>query len=139
NTGKGDRGDMRLVCMPNPTPSRNEVAAMFVEGAKANPQYMKEAPVDSEFRFMSAKWPCKKGHKKTKGGSHEVYQWDVRNHRFGCHIGGMRGHVPDPTKDHTGCRRRCRRGRHNRRDLGECRDGRSHWGRTGRNRRLSPG
>jgi hypothetical protein len=60
NSGKGDRGDMRLVCMPNPTPTRNEVAAMFVEWAKANPQYMKEAPVDSEFRFMNAKWPCKK-------------------------------------------------------------------------------
>jgi hypothetical protein len=57
NSGKND---MRLVCMPNPTPSRNQVAAMFVEWAKANPQYMKEAPVDSEFRFMSAKWPCKK-------------------------------------------------------------------------------
>jgi Rap1a immunity proteins len=57
NSGKGD---MRLVCMPNPTPSRNEVAAMFVEWAKANPQYMKEAPVDGEFRFMSARWPCKK-------------------------------------------------------------------------------
>ena len=57
NSGKND---MRLVCMPNPTPSRNEAAAMFVEWAKANPQYMKEAPVDSEFRFMSAKWPCKK-------------------------------------------------------------------------------
>jgi hypothetical protein len=53
-------GDMRLVCMPNPTPTRNEVAAMFVEWAKANPQYMKEAPVDSEFRFMSTRWPCKK-------------------------------------------------------------------------------
>jgi hypothetical protein len=59
NSGKGDRGDMRLVCMPNPTPSRNEVAAMFVEWAKANTQYMKEAPVDSEFRFMSSRWPCK--------------------------------------------------------------------------------
>ena len=60
NTGKGDRGDMRLVCMPSPTPTRNETVAMFVEWAKTNPQYMKEAPVDSEFRFMSAKWPCKK-------------------------------------------------------------------------------
>jgi Rap1a immunity proteins len=56
NSGKND---MRLVCMPNPTPSRNQVAAMFVEWAKANPQYMKEAPVDSEFRFMSTRWPCK--------------------------------------------------------------------------------
>ena len=58
--GAYDRGDMRLVCMSNPTPSRNEVAAMFVEWAKANPQYMKEAPVDSEFRFLGEKWPCKK-------------------------------------------------------------------------------
>jgi Rap1a immunity proteins len=57
NSGKND---MRLVCLPNPTPSRNQVAAMFVEWAKANPQYMKESPVDSEFRFMSARWPCKK-------------------------------------------------------------------------------
>jgi hypothetical protein len=57
NSGKYD---MRLVCMPNPTPTRDQVAAMFVEWAKANPQYMKERPVDSEFRFMSARWPCKK-------------------------------------------------------------------------------
>ena len=57
NSGKND---MRLVCLPNPTPSRNEVAAMFVEWAKANSQYMNEAPIDSEFRFMSSKWPCKK-------------------------------------------------------------------------------
>src|SRR5262245_22374119 len=57
NSGKNA---MRLVCMPNPTPSRNEVAAMFVQWINANPQYLKEAPVDSEFRFMSAKWPCKK-------------------------------------------------------------------------------
>src|SRR4029434_4778227 len=57
NSGKNDMG---LVCMPNPTPSRNDAVAMFVAWAKANPQYMKEAPVDSEFRFLSEKWPCKK-------------------------------------------------------------------------------
>jgi hypothetical protein len=57
NSGKND---MRLVCMPSPTPTRDQAAAMFVEWAKANPQYMKEAPVDSEFRFMSTRWPCKK-------------------------------------------------------------------------------
>jgi Rap1a immunity proteins len=57
NSGKND---MRLVCMPNPTPSRNDAVAMFVAWAKANPQYMKEAPVDSEFRFLGEKWPCKK-------------------------------------------------------------------------------
>jgi Rap1a immunity proteins len=57
NSGKND---MRLVCMPNPPPSRNDAVAMFVAWAKANPQYMKEAPVDSEFRFLAEKWPCKK-------------------------------------------------------------------------------
>src|SRR5215471_19391309 len=32
NSGKND---MRLICMPNPTPSRNEVAAMFVQWINA--------------------------------------------------------------------------------------------------------
>ena len=54
------KDSMRLVCLPNPSPPRNEAVAMFVEWAKANPQYMNEAPVDTEFRFLSTKWPCKK-------------------------------------------------------------------------------
>jgi hypothetical protein len=57
NSGKDS---MRLVCMPNPPPSRNEAVALFVGWAKANPKLMNEAPVDSEFRFLSEKWPCKK-------------------------------------------------------------------------------
>jgi hypothetical protein len=57
NSGKDS---MRLVCMPNPAPTRNEAVAMFVEWAKANQQYMNDRPVDTEFRFLSAKWPCKK-------------------------------------------------------------------------------
>jgi Rap1a immunity proteins len=57
NSGKDS---MRLVCMPNPVPTRNEAVAMFVEWAKTNQQYMNERPVDTEFRFLSAKWPCKK-------------------------------------------------------------------------------
>jgi hypothetical protein len=57
NSGKDS---MRLVCMPNPPPSRNEAVALFVGWAKANPKFMNEAPVDSEFRFLSEKWPCKK-------------------------------------------------------------------------------
>jgi Rap1a immunity proteins len=57
NSGKDS---MRLVCIPNPPPSRNEAVALFVGWAKANPKFMNEAPVDSEFRFLSEKWPCKK-------------------------------------------------------------------------------
>jgi hypothetical protein len=50
----------RLVCFPDPPPSRSETIAMFIEWAKAHPQYMGEAPVETEFRFLMDKWPCKR-------------------------------------------------------------------------------
>lgn len=49
----------RLVCFPTPAPTRNEAITMFVEWAKVHPQYMDEAPVETEFRFLTEKWPCK--------------------------------------------------------------------------------
>jgi len=49
----------KLVCLPDPQPSRDEAIHMFMEWAKANPQYMKESPVETEFRFLMEKWPCK--------------------------------------------------------------------------------
>jgi hypothetical protein len=52
-------GGKRLVCPPNPAPSRNEAIAMFIEWAKAHPQYMSDEAVDTEFRFLMEKWPCK--------------------------------------------------------------------------------
>lgn len=54
----GPKG-IKLVNMPNPPPTRNEAIKMFVEWAKAHPQYMKEKPVETEFRFLMEKWPCK--------------------------------------------------------------------------------
>lgn len=54
----GPEGE-RLVCLPNPPPDRNTTIATFVEWAKAHPQYMNEAPVETEFRFLVEKWPCK--------------------------------------------------------------------------------
>jgi len=49
----------KLVCLPDPPPSRNEAIKMFIEWAKAHPQYMQESPVETEFRFLMEKWPCK--------------------------------------------------------------------------------
>ena len=49
----------KFVCLPNPQPSRDEAIQIFIEWAKAHPQYMKEKPVDTEFRFLMEKWPCK--------------------------------------------------------------------------------
>jgi hypothetical protein len=49
----------KLVCLPDPPPSRNEAIEMFIDWAKAHPQYMKDNPVETEFRFLMEKWPCK--------------------------------------------------------------------------------
>jgi len=32
---------------------------MFIDWAKAHPQYLKDKPVETEFRFLMGKWPCK--------------------------------------------------------------------------------
>jgi len=50
----------QLVCFTKPEPTRNEAIKMFIEWAKAHPQYMDEKPVETEFRFLMEKWPCKK-------------------------------------------------------------------------------
>ncbi len=54
----GPEGD-RLVCLPDPAPSRDAAIAMFVEWLKTHPQYMNEKPVETLFRFLTEKWPCK--------------------------------------------------------------------------------
>jgi hypothetical protein len=48
----------KFVCFSDPPPSRSNAIAMFIEWAKAHPQYWKEAPVETEFRFLMEKWPC---------------------------------------------------------------------------------
>ncbi len=53
-------GGKPLVCPPDPRPSRNATIAMFIDWARAHPQYMDETPVETEFRFLSEKWPCKR-------------------------------------------------------------------------------
>lgn len=50
----------RLVCFGDPPPSRNTIIKMFVEWAKEHPEHMKEPPVETEFRFLTEKWPCKR-------------------------------------------------------------------------------
>jgi len=55
----GDTSE-RMVCLPNPAPTRNEGVKMFIEWAKSHPEYMNEFPTDTEFRFLIETWPCKK-------------------------------------------------------------------------------
>jgi hypothetical protein len=53
-------GDMReaFVCLPPSPPSRNETVRMFIAWAQARPEYLNERPVETEFRFLTEKWPC---------------------------------------------------------------------------------
>ena len=50
----------RFVCAPNPTPTRTKVMNDFVAWAGANQKYMKDAPVDTLFRYLGEAYPCKK-------------------------------------------------------------------------------
>jgi hypothetical protein len=49
----------KFVCLPDPQPTRDQAIQMFMEWANAHSQYMKESPVETEFRFLMEKWPCK--------------------------------------------------------------------------------
>ena len=50
----------KIFCMPEKRPPRNEAVAMFVQWAKAHPEYAQDLPVETEFRFLAENWPCKK-------------------------------------------------------------------------------
>jgi hypothetical protein len=49
-----------LVCPSDPPPTRNASITAFIGWAQAHAQYMNEAPVESEFRFLTETWPCKR-------------------------------------------------------------------------------
>jgi hypothetical protein len=51
---------LQLVCFPEPKPSRNDAIDQFISWAQKHPEYMNENPVETEFRFLSEKWPCNK-------------------------------------------------------------------------------
>ncbi|MGJ0431020.1 Rap1a/Tai family immunity protein [Methylobacter sp.] len=57
-----DKRELKMLCAPEPKPSRNEVIDMFVSWAQQHPEYMSEMPVETEFRFLTEKWPCKKAY-----------------------------------------------------------------------------
>jgi hypothetical protein len=50
---------IQLVCLSDPLPSRNDTIVMFIEWVKTHPQHLGEKPVETQFRFLMEKWPCK--------------------------------------------------------------------------------
>jgi hypothetical protein len=55
---RGPRREV-LVCFPEPPPTRQDIVAQFVAWVLAHPEHMDEPPVETEFRFLIEKWPCK--------------------------------------------------------------------------------
>lgn len=53
-----EKQESKLFCPPVPKPSRNDTIAMFISWAQKHSQYMVETPVETEFRFLTEKWPC---------------------------------------------------------------------------------
>ncbi|HYZ62703.1 MAG TPA: Rap1a/Tai family immunity protein [Acetobacteraceae bacterium] len=53
-----DPGRERLFCLPETTPTLDQVRSDFVAWARANPQYGSEKAVDALMRFAVATWPC---------------------------------------------------------------------------------
>ena len=49
---------VRLVCPPDPPPSRDEVVAGFVTWAGTHRQYMTEPAVEALFRYLVERAPC---------------------------------------------------------------------------------
>lgn len=48
-----------MVCPPDPPPPRSEILKMFVAWTKKHPEYMNEDAVETWFRFLIEKYPCK--------------------------------------------------------------------------------
>ena len=55
-----DGAQTSFVCFPQPPPTRVESLQMFLAWTKENPQSMDDRPVDSIFRFLGTKFPCRR-------------------------------------------------------------------------------
>ena len=50
-----------MFCLPNPTPTRNESIAKFVQWAKADPGRSALQPADAVATFLAQQFPCPRG------------------------------------------------------------------------------
>jgi len=50
--------DFPPIACPEPGVTRDEAIDVFVAYMRANPQHLKEPPMEAVFRAVSAKWPC---------------------------------------------------------------------------------
>jgi hypothetical protein len=58
----------RLVCPPDPPPTRDQAVAMFVAWSGTHPDRMAEPGVEALFRFLIEKYPCPEAAAPAKKG-----------------------------------------------------------------------
>lgn len=49
---------MKLFCLPDPAPTRNDALGEFVKWAHASPERMNVSAVDGLIRFLGERYPC---------------------------------------------------------------------------------
>jgi len=54
------QGKKPFVCLPNPTPPRQEILQGFVAWAGSHPEHAQVVPVEALFRYLVEKFPCPK-------------------------------------------------------------------------------
>jgi len=55
-------GAPRIYCLPQPSPTRTQAFAAFVQWARAHPERLSEPPTDGLIRFLSERYPCSGAH-----------------------------------------------------------------------------
>jgi hypothetical protein len=53
------RRKREIVCLPDPPPTRLQAIQQFLDWCKANPQYDAESPIETLFKFLVEKYPCR--------------------------------------------------------------------------------
>jgi hypothetical protein len=59
---------VKIVCLTDPPPTRNEAVGMFVAWAHEHPEYMQDPAVDTLFRWATSKYPCPPHAAAAQGG-----------------------------------------------------------------------
>ena len=48
----------KLICPPDPAPTRTEAIGQYIAWAKAHPEYDGESSIESLFKYLIENWPC---------------------------------------------------------------------------------
>jgi hypothetical protein len=53
-------GTQKVVCLPEPAPSRDNAAGDFVTWLEAHPRYRNDNAVEAQFKWLTDTWPCRR-------------------------------------------------------------------------------